>query len=328
MLNLKFIEQFKKFKFIRKIALQKNISLLFPIRFNIEPTNYCNLHCSMCPRELNRPFGYVDFNLFQKVIDESILYGKRLIITINKDGEPLLHPELPRMIKYAKDKKAAYKINFYTNGILLTEPKSLELIKSGLDTIHISIDALTKETYKKIKSSEKLEIIEQNVKRLIELKKKHRSKTPLVIVKIIRTPDTEDEIKPFAKKWKGIADFIEIGEYHTWDGTLDSSNQFNLDNLSKGINRYPCTFLWYNPVILWDGRVTTCCVDYQGKGVIGDIKEGSLAEIWQGDRLQRIREAHLENRYDSIPLCSNCQFWKCEVNIEKWLRKASTFDKE
>src|SRR3990167_6797364 len=157
MVSIKLFEQLKKIKLIRRFALQRKISFDFPIRFNIEPTNYCNLRCSMCPRELNRPFGYMDFNLFQKVIDESILYGKRLIITINKDGEPLLHTELPRMIKYAKDKKAAYKINFYTNGILLTEPKSLELIKSGLDTIHISIDALTKETYKKIKSSEKLE---------------------------------------------------------------------------------------------------------------------------------------------------------------------------
>src|SRR3990172_5532840 len=200
MLNLKFIEQFKKFKFIRKIALQKNISLLFPIRFNIEPTNYCNLHCSMCPRELDRPFGYVDFNLFQKVIDESILYGKRLIITINKDGEPLLHPELPRMIKYAKDKKAAYKINFYTNGILLTETKSLELMKSGLDTIHISIDAFTNETYRKIKNSQKFETVEENVKRFVDLKKKLHSKTPLVIAKIIHTPDTKDEISLFANK--------------------------------------------------------------------------------------------------------------------------------
>src|SRR3990167_3470545 len=224
MLNLKFIEQFKKFKFIRKIAIQKNISLLFPIRFNIEPTNYCNLHCSMCPRELNRPFGYVDFNLFQKVIDESILYGKRLIITINKDGEPLLHPELPRMIKYAKDKKAAYKFNFYTNGILLSETKSLELINSGLDTIHISIDAFSKGTYKKIKNIQKLEVIEENVKRLVELKKKLRSKTPLVIVKIIHTTDTQNEIKPFVNKWKGIANFIEIGKYHTWDGTLNGSD--------------------------------------------------------------------------------------------------------
>ena len=328
MIDIKFVEQLKRIHFVRRMVLQRKISFDFPIRFNIEPTNHCNLSCSMCPRELNRPFGYMDVSLFQKIIDESILYGKRLIITINKDGEPLLHPELPKMVKYAKDKKAAHKINFYTNGILLSETKSLELINSGLDTIHVSIDAFSKGTYKKIKNIQKLEVIEENVKRLVELKKKLRSKTPLVIVKIIHTTDTQNEIKPFVNKWKGIANFIEIGEYHTWDGTLDSSNQFNLDNLSKGINRYPCTFLWYNPVILWDGRVTTCCVDYQGKGVIGDIKEGSLAEIWQGDRLQKIREAHLENRYDSIPLCSNCQFWKCEVNIEKWLRKASTFDKE
>lgn len=325
MIDIKFIEQLKRFYFVRRVVLQKKISFDFPVRFNVEPTNYCNLSCSMCPRELNRPFGYMEFNLFQKIIDESICYGKRLIITINKDGEPLLHPELPQMIKYAKDKKAAYKINFYTNGILLTEAKSIELIKSGLDTVHISIDAFTKETYKKVKNSEKLEIVEENVKRLIELKKKHHSKTPLIIVKIIQTPDTEDEIKPFVNKWKRVADFIEIGEYHTWDGTLDSSNQFNLDNLSKGINRYPCTFLWYNPVILWDGRVTTCCVDYQGKGIIGDIKEETLAEIWQGDTLQKIRKAHLEGRYDSIPLCNKCQFWKCEVNVEKWLRKVSAF---
>ncbi|WP_169704233.1 radical SAM protein [Candidatus Kuenenia stuttgartensis] len=323
MINIKLVEQLKRFHFVRKMVLQKKISFDFPVRLNIEPTNYCNLSCSMCPRELNRSFGYMDIYIFQKIINESVLYGKRLIITINKDGEPLLHPELPQMIKYAKDKKAAHKINFYTNGILLTEAKSSELIKSGLDTIHISIDAFTKETYKKVKNSQKLEVVEENVKRLVALKKKLQSKTPLVVVKIIQTPDTQNEIKPFIHKWKGIADFVEIGEYHNWDGTLNGTSPPNLKNLLEGTDRYPCTFLWYNPVILWDGRVTTCCVDYQGKGIIGDIKEETLAEIWQGDTLQRIRDAHLENNYDSIPLCSNCQFWRCEVNIEKWLRKVN-----
>ncbi|NUO08527.1 MAG: radical SAM protein [Candidatus Brocadia sp.] len=322
MIYIKFIEQLKKIKFIRRMALQKKISFEFPIRLNIEPTNYCNLSCSMCPRELNRPFGYMDFNLFQKIIDESILYGKRFIITLNKDGEPLLHPELPRMVQYAKDNKAAYKINFYSNGILLTEEKSEELIKSGLDTIHISIDAFTRETYRKIKNSQKIEVVEENVKRLIELKKKLHSDTPLVIVKIIHTPDTQDEIKPFINKWKGIANFVEIGEYHTWDGTLTSQNLVEQSNVAQKTKRYPCTFLWYNPVILWDGRVTTCCVDYQGKGIVGDIKENTLAKIWQGDALQKVRKAHLEGRYDSILLCGKCQFWKCEVNLGKWLRMA------
>src|SRR3990167_10431620 len=197
---IKLVEQFKRFRFARKIVLQKQISFDFPMRLNIEPTNYCNLSCSMCPRELNRPFGYMDIKLFRKIIDESVFYGKRLIITINKDGEPLLHPELPKMIQYAKEKKAAYKINFYTNGILLTETKSLELMKSGLDTIHISIDAFTKETYKKIKNSQMLEVVEENVKRLVVLKKRLRSKLPLVVVKILQSPDTQSEIKPFMNK--------------------------------------------------------------------------------------------------------------------------------
>ena len=328
MVSIKLFEQLKKIKLIRRFALQRKISFDFPIRFNIEPTNYCNLRCSMCPRELNRPLGYMDVALFEKIIDESVLSGRRLIITLNKDGEPLLHPELPKMIKYAKEGKAAYKINFYTNGILLTETKSLELMKSGLDTIHISMDAFTKETYKKIKNSQMLEVVEENVKRLVVLKKRLRSKLPLVVVKILQSPDTQSEIKPFMNKWKDIADFVEIGEFHTWDGTLNGSSSSNPNNSPNGINRSPCTFLWYNPVILWDGRVTICCVDYQGKGIIGDIKENTLAEIWQGDALQKIRRAHLEGLYNTIPLCSKCQFWRCEVNIEKWLRKASTFDKE
>lgn len=321
MFNLKFVERFKKIKFIRRMVLQKKISFVFPIRLNIEPTNYCNLSCSMCPRELNRPFGYMDLNLFQKIIDESIVYGKRLIITMNKDGEPLLHPELPEMIRYAKEKEAAHKINFYTNGIFLTEEKAGELIKSGLDTIHISIDAFTSETYKKIKNNQKLEVVEENVQRLVKLKERLQSQVPLITVKIIHTPDTEDEIKPFINKWKGIADFIEVGEYHTWDGTLDGSDRYTPANMSKGIIRYPCTFLWYNPVILWDGRVTTCCVDYQGKSIIGDIKEEPLASIWHGDILKNIRMAQLDSRYNTIPLCSKCQFWRCEVNIGKWLRR-------
>ena len=113
MIYVKFIEKCKRVKLIRKMVLKKKISFEFPVRFNVEPTNYCNLSCSMCPRELNRPFGYMELNLFKKIIDESILYGKRLIITLNKDGEPLLHPELTQMIKYAKDKESAHKINFY-----------------------------------------------------------------------------------------------------------------------------------------------------------------------------------------------------------------------
>ena len=68
----------------------------------------------------------------------------------------------------------------------------------------------------------------------LNLKKNLHSETPLIIVKIIQTPDTEDEIKPFVNKWKGIADFIEIGEYHTWDGTLNDSSQFTRIIYLKG----------------------------------------------------------------------------------------------
>ncbi|MEK7290948.1 MAG: SPASM domain-containing protein, partial [Planctomycetota bacterium] len=60
----------------------------------------------------------------------------------------------------------------------------------------------------------------------------------------------------------------------------------------------------------------------------GDINEDSLANIWRGESLQNLRIAHVEGQYGSIPLCSKCQFWKCEVNIEKWLSRVNPSYKE
>jgi radical SAM protein with 4Fe4S-binding SPASM domain len=43
-------------------------------------------------------------------------------------------------------------------------------------------------------------------------------------------------------------------------------------------------------VILWDGRVTVCCTDYEGTLSMGSVKEQSIADIWTGPRWRHMRE--------------------------------------
>ncbi|MFA6923541.1 MAG: hypothetical protein WC223_04730 [Bacteroidales bacterium] len=94
------------FSFFISSVFKKSVNIGFPISITIEPTNYCNLKCSECPSGsglLTREKGYIDFNLYKKIIDE--IYKKTIYLTLYFQGEPYLHPRFFELIKYASDKK-------------------------------------------------------------------------------------------------------------------------------------------------------------------------------------------------------------------------------
>jgi len=63
-----------------------------PMVLWIEPTNKCNLKCLMCPNSVisQDKLGFMDFKLYQKIINQSKSYISSVILCIS--GESLLHP--------------------------------------------------------------------------------------------------------------------------------------------------------------------------------------------------------------------------------------------
>ena len=122
----------------------------------IEPTNTCNLRCTFCfvTEGMTREDGFMDFELFKKVIDESPGLEH---LCMHNWGEPLLHKDIFRMINYAKAAGIAWVV-MNTNGTLLTDKIIQRIVDSGLDIIRFSIDG-SAETFKKIRGVE-LEKIE------------------------------------------------------------------------------------------------------------------------------------------------------------------------
>ena len=48
----------------------------FPRKIQIEPTNICNARCVMCPlKDMKRKTGYMDFELYRKIIDETSIHN-------------------------------------------------------------------------------------------------------------------------------------------------------------------------------------------------------------------------------------------------------------
>jgi radical SAM protein with 4Fe4S-binding SPASM domain len=80
-----------------------------------------------------------------------------------------------------------------------------------------------------------------------------------------------------------------------------------------GENYHPCNWLWKSMAIYWDGRVASCCADFSGDQVIGDVKTQSLREIWNSEGLVNLRTLQVEARYKDAPLCSGCDaLWQRE----------------
>ncbi len=59
--------------------------------------------------------------------------------------------------------------------------------------------------------------------------------------------------------------------------------------------------------ILEDGTVVPCCIDLDAMK-LGNIKEKSLKEIWNSDKLKKLRKLHLEGKFYQIPTCKECDW--------------------
>lgn len=106
----------------------------------IEPTSNCNLSCAMCFRStwFDESFSDMPFSLFQKILSEipetveTVFFGGM--------GEPLFHENIIEMVRMTAPNVKA--VELLTNGTLLTEDMSENLLRAGLTKLWISIDTL------------------------------------------------------------------------------------------------------------------------------------------------------------------------------------------
>lgn len=277
---------------------QKKILSEFPLHLDVESTNACNLRCVMCARNfMSEKIGHMSWGLFKKVIDEGAKYNLPSI-KLNLRGEPLLHPKLPKMVKYAKD-KGILEVQFNTNGLLLTERKSRELITAGLDRIIFSLDGATKETYEKIRTGSNFETVVNNVKTFIKSRNSCGLKKPCVRIQMVKMRENENEVEQFIKMWINVASRVAIS-------TKREPHEKGAKSTSQ-LEHFPCHQIWQRMAIWWSGEVTMCCGDWHGEYILGDAKKSSLYELWHGEKLNWIREAHAKGRFNEIPVCARCQ---------------------
>src|SRR5882762_1278722 len=167
-----------------------------PVCLYLETTNRCNLLCTTCPRtyEELEPPADMSWDLFASIVDQVPDLARAVLHGV---GEPMLVANLPRMVRYLKD-RSAYVL-FNTNGTLLGERYGRALIDAGLDELRVSLDASTRESFKAIRGRDYFGRILRNVRAFRELQEREGHTRPQVSVWLTGLRETVEELPAFVK---------------------------------------------------------------------------------------------------------------------------------
>lgn len=307
--------------------LADKLPLKLPFSIYLEPTNKCTFRCKACPlsfddyRDIVGYSGDMDFELYKKIILDIKKLGRLVSLKFYMEGEPLLNKNLIKMMQFAREHDVAERFELTTNASLLSEEIIKDLIGIKLNYLRISIYSVIQQRHEYVTDS-KIDIqkIYNNVKSAREIRDNSGSQYPFIYVKMLDTFD-EKENQMFKELYSPIADEIMIEKPMNWNDyeNRDLLKAYYGDKKPQEEKIFPnykevCPFPFYSCVINCDGTVTICCVDWNKKTMIGDLKKNSFDEIWNGKSANDFRKMHLRREKHKNPSCKNCRFLYTSVD--------------
>ena len=138
---------------------------------NIEVTNLCNLDCITCMRNVwEESPGKMTDQTFERIFETVKGMSPLPTVFFGGYGEPLIHHRLVEWVKRIKSLGA--RVELITNGLLLTEERSLQFIRAGLDMLWVSLDGASPESYADVRLGSSLLQIIENLKTLRRIRYK------------------------------------------------------------------------------------------------------------------------------------------------------------
>jgi MoaA/NifB/PqqE/SkfB family radical SAM enzyme len=187
-----------------------------PVCLYLEVTNRCNLLCETCPRtfEALEPPADMSWETFINIVDQAPSVTR---VVLHGVGEPMMVRDLPRMIRYLKDRNIY--VLFNTNGTLMRERIFPVLIDSGLDELRVSLDAADPATYKAVRGKDFFGRIVRDVGRFTAYQAKHGAATPKVSLWLTGLKETVQQLPDFVR----LSASMGVAEVHLQRLTYDEA---------------------------------------------------------------------------------------------------------
>ncbi|MGB9586711.1 MAG: SPASM domain-containing protein, partial [Armatimonadota bacterium] len=182
------------------------------------------------------------------------------------------------------------RTRIHTNGTVLSEELSRELIVAGVGVTSFSFDGYDREMYEANRPGADFDHVLGNIVRFLEVKRTIGSRTPFVVIELMEITDLpRNQIRrkrrQFLSMFEGLPlDKFVIRRPHNWAGLIKTDLI-----TTSGQGRIPCPLLWHALVVFWDGRVMPCPQDFFGMLQVGDTRKESLSMCWNGNPIRELR---------------------------------------
>lgn len=306
----------------KKVKLAEAVPLPAPFLVYVDPSSACNFRCKFCPsghldllKQVNRPPKIMEFALFEKVIaDLQAFPAKAKAFFFHKDGEPLVNPRLGEMMALAVQREVAERYWLTTNASLLNPRRAEEIVASGIDAVRLSIEHVSAEGYKELTQNfSKYDQVLRGVATLWDERERKGSKMR-IYAKLIDFNFTDEQLDKFARDFGGISDEVLLTQPNAWtrpeayDFTLGVKPQAGYDGESRlAPERIACINPFYNLAVNADGQVGLCPLDWSRATVIGDARQESLLQIWNGRGARGFQVLQLSGRRHENAACKDCE---------------------
>jgi len=285
----------------------------------VEPTNICNFKCVFCPESFD-DYREKAGGLFQMTLDNFKIIAQQIkefntVKTLNfyMMGEPFSNKELLDFISHAKQEKIAERLIVTSNGTLIKPERYEAICASGLDYLRISIYGGNETAHRaNTQSPFKLERIRENVAGLRAYRDKMGKAGPSIYVKMIESKSNAEN-QDFLNYFNGVGDELNLEPVMNWNDP-DEGNLSLIETDSLLMSKHfshkkeVCPFPFYTLVIHSDLNVSVCCVDWNKKTVIGNLREKTLSELWRSDALKDFQLKHLQRERHKLSSCKNCTY--------------------
>ena len=263
-----------------------------PLKLIFDPTNVCQLSCPLCPTGiglLDRGKGHAELEMFRRLMEQVGDYV--FFVDFYNWGEPLLSPHLEDFIRIARDYNVSSLVS--TNlSLRLTDARIESLLTSGVSEIGIAVDGASDETYRTYRRKGNFDLVIENMRRLVEARRRLGQSHPLITWLYIVFGFNEHEIE----KARRMAAEIGVDRLVLRPPFLDG-DRYNLSeadsraivhwapreqkfraHVAKPPTQKRCGWHYTTVAINWDGSVTPCSTSFKKSDDFGTFgKSGQHA---------------------------------------------------
>jgi len=232
----------KQFKYLFGPVPSRRLGI--SLGMDLVPHKTCSLNCIYCECGKTTHLTierkeYVPTKEVTSEISEYLNLNPHLdYITFSGSGEPTLHSGIGEIVRFIKNGYPQYQIALLTNSTLLTKPEVRDEIKL-VDLILPSLDAATKDVFKKLNRPHSYLSIEDITRGLIDFRKIYTGKIWLEILIIPGINDSDGEIEHLRQAVLQIQpDKVQLNTLDRpgTEAGLQSASRENLEKIAHKLN--------------------------------------------------------------------------------------------